>query len=96
MSVATQERDRIQGLHDELNKAQTDLADSEKTVHTAEKSLAEAIAEEDTARVHLEAARTQLNELGERRRRAEENHTEARDRKESAGEQEADELSSKP
>ncbi len=63
VSVATQERDRIQGLHDELNKAQTDLADSEKTVHTAEKSLAEAVAEEDTARVHLEAARTQLNEL---------------------------------
>ena len=63
VSVATQERDRIQGLHDELNKAQTDLADSEKTVQTSEESLAEAVAEEDTARVHLEAARTHLNEL---------------------------------
>ena len=63
MSVATQERDRIQGLHDESSRAQADLAGLEDKVHTAEKSLAEAAAEEDKARVQLEAARNHLNEL---------------------------------
>ncbi len=61
--VATQERDRIQGLHDELNKTKADLADREKKVRTAEESLAEAAAEEDKARVQLEAARNDLDEL---------------------------------
>ena len=63
MSVATQERDRVQGLHDELSRAQADLAGLEEKVHTAEKSLAEAAGEEDKARVQLEAARNRLNEL---------------------------------
>ena len=63
VSVATQERDRIQGLHDELNKAKADLTDLEKKVHAAEESLLDAAAEEDKARVELEAARKHLNEL---------------------------------
>ena len=63
VSAATRERDRIQGLHDELNKAKAHLTDLERKVHTTEETLAEAAAEEDKARVQLEAARHHLNEL---------------------------------
>lgn len=63
IAKAERERDRIQGLHDDLDKAKRELSAAKEAVGAADKGMAQAAETERRERGCLEAARKQLAEL---------------------------------
>ena len=63
MAEAKRERDRIQGLHDDLDKARRELAAAKETVSAADKDMEQAAETERRERDCLETARKHLAEL---------------------------------
>ena len=63
MAEAKRERDRIQGLHDDLGKARRELAAAKETVSAADKDMEQAAETERRERDCLETARKHLAEL---------------------------------
>ena len=63
MAEAKRERDRIQGLHDDLDKARQELAAAKETVSAADKDMEQAAETERRERDCLETARKHLAEL---------------------------------
>ena len=63
VAKATQERDRIQGLHDDLGKAGRELSAAKEAVSAGDKGMEEAAETERRARDCLETARKHLAEL---------------------------------
>ena len=63
IATAERERDRIQGLHDDLDKASRDLSAAKEAVGAADKGMEEAAETERRERDCLETARKHLAEL---------------------------------
>ena len=63
VAKAERERDRIQGLHDDLDKARRELAAAKETVSAADKDMEQAAETERRERDCLETARKHLAEL---------------------------------
>ena len=63
IAKAVHERDRIQGLHDDLDKARRELSAAKEAVSAADKGMAEAAQTERRKRDCLETARKHLAEL---------------------------------
>ena len=63
MAEAKRERDRIQGLHDDLDKARQELAAAKETVSAADKDMEQAAETERRERDCLETTRKHLAEL---------------------------------
>ena len=63
IAKAEHERDRIQGLHDDLDKARRELSAAKEAVSAADKGMAEAAETERRKRDCLETARKHLAEL---------------------------------
>ncbi|MDE0023162.1 MAG: AAA family ATPase [Spirochaetaceae bacterium] len=63
IAKAERERDRIQGLHDDLDKANRELSAAQEAVSAADKGMEQAAETERCARDCLETARKRLAEL---------------------------------